>query len=51
MEGSYGMNSLAIVILNWNGSEDTIECLKGLQDKTIYDNSLLDNESHKNQQE
>lgn len=51
MEGSYGMNSLAIVILNWNGSEDTIECLKGLQDIKSYDIYLLDNGSHKNQQE
>lgn len=36
---------LGIIILNWNGSEDTISCLKSLKEKDMYDVILLDNNS------
>lgn len=46
------MNDLAIVILNYNGSEDTIECLESLKNsKTEYNYNifLLDNGSNMEQ--
>lgn len=39
------MKDLAIIILNWNGSEDTIECLKSLTNHCLYDIYVLDNGS------
>jgi GT2 family glycosyltransferase len=38
---------VAIIILNWNGKEDTIECLESLEHITYpnYEILLLDNES------
>lgn len=39
------MKDLAIIILDWNGAEDTIECLKGLNNFSLYDIYLLDNGS------
>lgn len=43
------MNELAIVILNWNGSKDTIECLESLVNGNIYDIYLFDNGSSKDE--
>lgn len=39
------MKELAIVILDWNGAEDTIECLACLNNRALYDIYLLDNGS------
>lgn len=39
------MQDTAVVILNWNGEEDTIECLESLNPHSIYDIFLLDNGS------
>lgn len=39
------MKELAIIILDWNGAEDTIECLKTLNNHSLYDIYLLDNGS------
>ena len=39
------MKELAIIILDWNGAEDTIECLNTLLDYSFYDIYLLDNGS------
>ncbi len=39
------MKELAIIILDWNGAEDTIECLKTLKNNSLYDIYLLDNGS------
>ena len=40
------LKKLAIIILNWNGSNDTIECLNSLLcNKELYDIFLLDNAS------
>lgn len=37
---------LALIILNWNGTADTIECIKSLESqKSIYDIYVLDNGS------
>lgn len=43
------MNKVAIVLLNWNGAEDTIECLESLKnvDYPCYDIYLVDNYSKK----
>ena len=38
---------LAIIILDWNGASDTIECLKCLNNKELYDIYLLDNGSER----
>lgn len=40
------MKKLAIIILDWNGYEDTIECLADLTNTTLYDIYLLDNGSN-----
>lgn len=40
------LKELAVIILNWNGSVDTIECLDSLlANKQVYDIYLLDNSS------
>jgi len=39
------MKTLAIVILDWNGANDTIECLDSLNNFSLYDIYLLDNGS------
>lgn len=39
------MRDIAVIILNWNGEEDTIECLESLDSQSIYDIFLLDNGS------
>jgi GT2 family glycosyltransferase len=41
------MNKIAIVILNWNGYKDTIECLDSLMqsDRSVFDVILIDNGS------
>ncbi|MCR5609777.1 MAG: glycosyltransferase family 2 protein [Lachnospiraceae bacterium] len=39
------MKELAVIILDWNGAEDTIECLKTLNNRLLYDIYLLDNGS------
>jgi len=40
---------LALIILNWNGADDSIECLESLKvNKSEYDIFLLDNGSDKN---
>lgn len=39
------MKELAIIILDWNGAEDTIECIKTLNNHSLYDIYLLDNGS------
>ena len=31
------MRDIAVIILNWNGEEDTIECLESLDSQSIYD--------------
>jgi GT2 family glycosyltransferase len=43
------MNRVAIVVLNWNGIEDTLECLKSLERQTyssfhvvVVDNGSID---------
>ena len=42
--------SLAIIMLNWNGTQDTIESLQSLKDNIeTYDIFLLDNASKENQ--
>lgn len=43
------MNDLAIIILNWNGTEDTIECLESLNTSAEYDVYVLDNGSEEPQ--
>lgn len=40
------MEKIAIVILNWNGKENTIECLKSIED--IQDVIVVDNNSNDN---
>jgi GT2 family glycosyltransferase len=44
------MNKLSVIILNWNGSKDTIECLKSLNNSTFrhFDVILIDNGSELN---
>ena len=43
------MNRLAIIVLNWNGSDDTIECIESLTNQTlkptiiVVDNNSSDN--------
>ena len=44
-QGDLGMKKLAIIILDWNGAEDTIECLKCLNNYELYDVYLLENGS------
>lgn len=39
------MKKLAIIVLNWNGTKDTIECLESLEKNEIYDIFVLDNGS------
>ena len=39
------MKKLAIIILNWNGTKDTIDCLETLKNIDLYDIYLLDNGS------
>ena len=39
------MKNLAVIILNWNGENDTVECLKSLEKDSFYDIFLLDNGS------
>lgn len=39
------MNKVALIILDWNGAEDTIECLESLTPESIYDIFLVDNGS------
>lgn len=39
------MRDIAVIILNWNGEDDTIECLESLDPQSIYDIFLLDNGS------
>ncbi|MEH7115525.1 glycosyltransferase, partial [Neobacillus niacini] len=44
------MNKLGIIVLNWNGHEDTIECLNSLlinEKNNNYTIFLLDNGSKK----
>ena len=41
------MKELAIIILDWNGAEDTIECLDCLEEEKDYDIFLVDNGSQK----
>lgn len=41
------MKKLAIIIIDWNGAEDTIECLECLKNESLYDIYLLDNGSYK----
>ena len=38
-------SKIGIIILNWNGSADTIECLESLKMSELYDIYLLDNGS------
>lgn len=44
------MNKLSIIILNWNGSKDTIECLNSLNKSTFrnFDVIIVDNGSEMN---
>ena len=39
------MKKLAIILLDWNGADDTIECLSTLRNSELYDIFLLDNGS------
>ena len=39
------MKEIGIIILNWNGADDTIECLESLDASSIYDIYLVDNGS------
>lgn len=39
------MKELAIIILNWNGTRDTIECLESLEKSGVYDIFVMDNGS------
>lgn len=41
------MHSVAVVILNWNGIDDTVECLSGLENQTYrnFDIIVVDNAS------
>ena len=39
------MKDLAIIMLDWNGAEDTIECLESIKNYSLYDIYLLDNGS------
>ena len=41
------MKRIAIVVLDWNGADDTIECLSCLNNFLLYDIYLLDNASSK----
>lgn len=41
------MRDLAVIILNWNGEYDTIECLESLKNDFFFDIFLLDNGSKK----
>lgn len=39
------MKNIALIILNWNGTDDTIECLESLEWCELYDIFVLDNGS------
>ena len=40
------MNSLAIIVLNWNGADDTLNCVKSLQQQTLRPEIIIvDNNS------
>lgn len=44
-KGKIRMKKLAIIILNWNGTRDTIECLESLEKSDVYDIFVMDNGS------
>ena len=41
------MNKLAIILLNWNGHEDTVECIESIREneEQLFTIFLLDNGS------
>ena len=41
------MNSLAIIVLNWNGADDTLNCVESLQQQTLRPEIIIvDNNSN-----
>ncbi len=45
--GSPHMKDLAIIILDWNGASDTIDCIEALHNYDLYDIYILDNGSER----